>query len=248
MKPEDRYIDEVMRNVFAATEDRERLEADLRSHFAEGESEGRAPREIIDGLGTPEEVAGAFNAEREILYAGFWKRLVAFIGDAGFLLCLAMPFLSFAFLMGVIGEEPGEAPVMWIFICGLLFVAMFGLFVFYFPLLEAHYGKTFGKHLMRIRVVRENGAPISLGQGFVRRLSFFFEMLWIDALFIPFTDKRQRALDIVAKTVVAREPGADAPFWAYAVCLLLPASAMLCLLGLFALFGPGCEALDCAMR
>jgi len=237
MKPVDRYIDDVMHNVFAAAEDRERLEADLRSHFAEAEAEGRALREIIEGLGTPEEVAAAFNAEREIRYAGFWQRLVAFTGDFGLLMCLAMPVLSLAFLMGVMGEE-GDIPIAWLGLGAFLAMALFGIFVFYFPLLEAHFGKTFGKYLMRIRVVRENGAPIGLGQAFVRRLSLYFEMLWIDALFIPFTGKRQRALDIIAKTVVAREPGERAPLWAYFVCLLLPAAAMLCLLSVFALCAP----------
>ena len=40
MNPGDRYIDDVMRNVFATPEDRERLEADLRSHFDAGETDG----------------------------------------------------------------------------------------------------------------------------------------------------------------------------------------------------------------
>jgi uncharacterized RDD family membrane protein YckC len=232
MKPADRYIADVLHHVFAASEDRERLEADLRSHFAEADAEGRAPREIIDGLGTPAEVADAFNAERQFEYAGFWQRFVAFVGDFGLLTWFTVPVIGLGFLMGVVGEEPGQVAVAWFVLCGLLFLALMGIWIFYFPLLEAHSGKTLGKYLMRIRVVRESGAPIGLGQAFVRRLSLFFEMLWIDALFIPFTDKRQRALDIIAKTVVAREPGERTPAWGYVVCLLLPfaaACALLCL-------------------
>lgn len=238
MKPADRYIEEVLGNVFAATEDRARLEADLRSHFSEGEAEGRAARQVIEGLGTPEEVAAAFNAEREIQYASFWQRLVAFFGDAGLLMFLVLPVVGLGLMAGVVGEEPGDVAVIWLIPLGLLFLAALGLSVFYFPLLEAHYGKTLGKHLMRIRVVRENGSPIGLGQAFVRRLSFYFDMLWVDALFIFFTDKNQRALDIVAKTVTAREPGERTPGWAWVVCLLLPAAAMCCLLALFALCAP----------
>ena len=64
----------------------------------------------------------------------------------------------------------------------------------------------------------------------MRRLSLFFEMLWIDALFIPFTDKKQRALDIIAKTIVAREPGQTTPVSGYILCLLLPFAAMCALL------------------
>ena len=238
MKPADRYIDDVKRNVFATPEDRERLEADLRSHFAEGEAQGRAPREIIEGLGTPEEVAAAFNAEREFRYAGFWQRFVAFLGDFGVVVSITLPAVGLAVLAGVVATEPSEVPIAWLVICCLLGVALFGTFIFYFPLLESHFGKTFGKHLMRIRVLRENGAPISLGQAFVRRLSLFFDMLWIDALFIPFTDKRQRALDIVAKTIVAREPGESPTLLGYLVCLLLPVVSVLCLLALVALCAP----------
>ena len=238
MKPIDRYIDDVMRNVFATREDRERLEADLRSHFAAGEAEGRPAREILDGLGTPAEVATAFNAELEFAYAGFWQRLVAFIGDFGLLAVFTVPVVGLGLVMGVVGEEPGEVGIFWIIVCGLMFLAVMGIWIFYFPLLESHSGKTLGKHLMRIRVLRENGAPIGLGQAFVRRLSLFFEMLWIDALFIPFTDKRQRALDIIAKTVVAREPGESTPVSGYVLCLVLPVVALLCMLSLIALCAP----------
>lgn len=241
MNTEDRYVDEVMRNVFASAEDRERLEADLRSHFTEAETEGRSPRGIIESLGTPEEVAVAFNAEREFRYAGFWQRLIAFFGDAGLLMCVLLPVLTLGLLAGVVGEEPSNVSIVWLIPFGLLFLAILGLGIFYFPLLEAHFGKTFGKHLMRIRVVREDGSPIGLGQAFVRRLSFYFDFLWVDALFVPFTERNQRALDIIAKTIVAREPGERTPGWAWVVCLLLPAAAMCCLLCLIALFGPACQ-------
>ena len=230
MKPMDRYIDDVMRHVFAAPEDRERLETDLHSHFTEGEAAGRAPRDIIDGLGSPEEVAAAFNAEREFSYATFWERLVAFFGDFGVLVSLSLPLVGLLFLSGALSSESGEPPILWFVICGLVAMALAGICIFYFPLLEAHYGKTLGKHLMRIRVLRENGAPIGLGQAFVRRLSLYFDMLWIDALFIPFTPKRQRALDIIAKTVVAREPGERASVWGYVFCLLLAVAPICALL------------------
>ena len=132
-------------------------------------------------------------------------------------------------------DGPG---LTWILVCSLLAVAVLGIVVFYFPLLEARFGKTLGKHLVAIRVIRENGAPIGLGQAFVRRLSFYFEMLVVDALFIPFTDHRQRALDIVAKTIVAREPERRAGLLAYLACLLLPLADLGMVLGTVALLSP----------
>ena len=234
MKPAERYIEDVMRHVFATQEDQERLKSDLRSHFAEGEAAGREPRDIIAGLGTPEEVAAAFNAEREFRFASFWERLFAFFGDIGVLVILSSPVLVLLFLSGLLTSETSDFSIFWILISGLVMLAIAGLCIFYFPLLESHYGKTPGKHVMRIRVLRENGAPIGLGQAFVRRLSMFFDMLWIDALFIPFTDKKQRALDIVAKTVVAREPGKSASGGSYLICILLIA-APICLLACIAI-------------
>lgn len=230
MKPEDRYIDDVLRHVFATPEDRERLKADLRSHFVEGEAAGREPRDIITGLGTPVEVATAFNAEREFHYASFWERLFAFFGDMGVIICFALPFVVLIMLSGALSEDPGKASILWFVVLGLVAMTLAGICIFYFPLLESHYGKTLGKHVMKIRVLRETGAPIGLGQAFVRRLSMYFDMLWIDALFIPFTDKRQRALDIVAKTVVAREPGKRATAGSYVIAFLLIAVPMCALL------------------
>ncbi len=235
MKPLDRYIEEVMRNVFAAPEDRKRLEADLRAHFAEAEAAGEPAGRILEGLGRPQDVAAAFNAERELRHAGFWRRLVAFAGDLGILLALAVPVVAVAVLVQAGRIAPGLATTALLVTLGLGAV---GVLVFYFPLLEARFGRTLGKHLLRIRVVRENGSPIGLGQAFVRRLSLYFDMLVIDALFIPFTDRSQRALDVVAKTVVAREPGETVPGWRYAVCLLLPVAALLALVATALLCAP----------
>ena len=52
----------------------------------------------------------------------------------------------------------------------------------------------------------------------------------LDALFVPFTSKRQRAFDIVAKTVVVRESTEVGAGWA--LCVLLMAVPVLVLLAL----------------
>ena len=69
---------------------------------------------------------------------------------------------------------------------------------------EARYGKTVGKHLRGLRVVTESGARISTGQAIVRNLPWLLEVWWIDALFALFTDKRQRAFELLSKTRVVR--------------------------------------------
>ena len=85
-------------------------------------------------------------------------------------------------------------------------IGIAGVFILYFPVLEKLFGRTLGKRLLRIRVVKESGVAISIGDAIIRRLSYYFDILALDALFIFFTKKRQRAFDIVYQTVVIREP------------------------------------------
>ena len=54
-------------------------------------------------------------------------------------------------------------------------------------------------------MVRETGARISLAQAIVRQLPMFLQVLWIDALFALFTDKSQRAFELLSKTRVVRD-------------------------------------------
>ena len=239
MKPVDRYIHDVMACVFAAPAERARFEEDLRAHFADAEARGESPARIIEDMGRPGDVAAAFNAEREIRHASFWQRLVAFAGDAGVMLALCLAPLGL--VLRVVGPlQPDETPSAGgLVVLAVAGCAVLGVMLLYFPLLEWRFGKTFGKHLLRIRVVDEAGGPISLGQAWLRRLSYYFEMLVVDALFIPFTDKRQRALDIVAKTIVACEPGEKARWWSWAVCLTLPAACLLAMLAIAVILPPG---------
>ncbi|MGK2860271.1 MAG: RDD family protein [Thermoanaerobaculia bacterium] len=211
MNQTERYIDEVMRLLIATREERARFEADLRAHFEEGTSRGKTVLEIIGRMGTPETVAEAFNAEKPLVYAGFWRRLAAFFGDMSLFLLAILPGVTIVIL-----TEHDVIPRWLGFILACLCaLAFLGLALLYFPLLEARFGKTLGKHVMKIRVVGESGRPLLLRQAIIRRLSFYFDFVVLDALFIPFTDRRQRGLDIVAKTVVVEEPGETPALWAW---------------------------------
>ena len=67
---------------------------------------------------------------------------------------------------------------------------------------EYQFAKTVGKYLLGLRVVRESGGRISFGQSIVRQLPAFFQVFWIDAMFALFTDKHQRAFELLSKTRV----------------------------------------------
>lgn len=202
----DRYVEKVLARVVASSARKEALAADLASHFESAAERGEADADVIRRLGSVEDVAASFMAEVELRYAGFWSRLFAFVGDLGLCFLTLVPFLAACVIFSSVIESSDVAEVIFATVALFVFVALFGVFVLYFPVLEHLYGKTPFKHVMKLRVVTEEGAQVGLGAAFIRRISYFFELLWLDALFVPFTDKKQRAFDIVAKTVVIDEP------------------------------------------
>jgi uncharacterized RDD family membrane protein YckC len=184
----EKYVREVLHHVHAPAHERARIETDLRAHLQdalERRPAGESMLAVIARMGSPEEVAAAFMAGLRLEYAGFWRRLVPERDPQG-----AEALLGGLLILLIVG----------------IALAVAGILLFYFPLLEGRFGQTPGKRLLGLRVVKESGTAIGYKEAFMRRLSFYFEFVALDALFIPFTDKRQRAMDIVAKTVVIRDP------------------------------------------
>ena len=219
----DRYISDVMKNVFASKERREQFEADLRAHIEEKTEAGESQAAVLKKMGEPEDVASEFMADAKLKLASFWERLLAMLLD--FAVCFALVSLFFMFFYVVPrtlintafpvivdvpvpqihGVEYALSAAMRVAMLGFFLMASAGVLLFYFPLLEFLFGATVGKMLLRLRVVKEGMKKINLGDAIIRRLSFYFDILFIDALFIPFTKNHQRAFDIVAKTLVIRE-------------------------------------------
>ena len=224
----ERYIGQVLENVFAAEEDKERFEKDLRTHFADGLAAGETEAEIIRRMGSPDDVAASFMENVQPHYAGFWIRSLAFITDIGLMALLVLPLFCLVFLARFGDREAEQVSLAFLILMTPIVLWALALSLFYFPVLERHFGKTLGKHLLKLRVLTETRTRISLGQAFLRRLSAYFEFLMLDALFVPFTAKRQRAFDIVAKTVVVRESTDVGVGWLF--CGLLVAAPVLVLL------------------
>ena len=99
------------------------------------------------------------------------------------------------------------------------FVILFLLVVFvsewfYFTLFEwAWNGQTPGKRLMRLRVIKEDGSPMSwlevLLRNFLRPIDTSGPFALIGMAFIFFSPKGQRPGDLLARTLVIREPKID---------------------------------------
>jgi uncharacterized RDD family membrane protein YckC len=211
-KNNDAYIQEVLGLILAPAAERERFAADLRLHLQAAAEEGLTPDQVAARLGSPRVVALEFMAGRALTYAGFWRRSVAFFIDIMVLGLLALvPTVLGVVFSNLVPQHPqsaldyvlGGLLILLVLACIL---AVLGLVLLYFPLLEGRFGQTIGKRLLRMTVRREDGLPVGYKEAFLRRISYYLEILPFDALVIPFTARKQRAFDMVARTVVVRLP------------------------------------------
>ena len=188
------YIQAVIDHVPAAMALRDHIAMELRSHIAERLAEGRPLDEVLHQLGDPLKLAESYLAAVPLESARLWPRVAAKMIDV-LIVAVAVGGVT---CLAVYATWPDTA--MFLPIAGILTFA-FG-FPLYSVLTEYAYGQTIGKRVMRLQVVRESGARISLGHAVVRQLPFLAQFFWVDALFALFTEHRQRAFELLTKTRV----------------------------------------------
>lgn len=113
-----------------------------------------------------------------------------------------------------LGAMLKDAP-KWVIALMIIFVFLIisGYFVFFEWLWN---GQTPGKRWLKLRVIREDGRPITFWEAAVRNLLRTFDMMpapfySIGLIAVFINDKDQRAGDLIAGTVVVREREAEAP-------------------------------------
>ena len=205
----DEYVAAVLRQLPGPLVDSTRVESDLRAHVADRVEAGATQADAVEHLGTPEEVAAELLATVHLDAASLWQRAGAFVIDVAVgvvALFLAATFVFVPFMdIWDVADVVARGMFFTTFAVGvLLAVAVLALAIVYFPVLEKLFGQTVGKRLLGIVVVRENGSTLRWRDAFIRRIPFFFEFFWLDALFALFTARRQRAFDLVAGTLVVR--------------------------------------------
>lgn len=120
----------------------------------------------------------------------------------------------------IFSDEPGDLSGLsgWVF--AALIIALFALFAGYFAFFEWWWeGQTPGKRLMKLRVIREDGRPLTLWESIARNLLRIFDALpgvivpvYSIGLIVVFLNSRdQRVGDLFAGTVVIRERTDEAP-------------------------------------
>jgi uncharacterized RDD family membrane protein YckC len=116
-----------------------------------------------------------------------------------------------------LGNQLTSAP-KWVY--AVLIVVLFLIISGYFAFFEWLWsGQTPGKRWMKLRVIREDGRPVTFWEASVRNLLRSFDMMpapfYSIGLISVFTSSRdQRVGDLVAGTVVVRERQAEAPAFA----------------------------------
>lgn len=202
----DAYVHEALARIPKGAR-RMQIEMDLRAHLAERVDQGQSVDEAIRQFGDPETLADSYLSAIPLVSASFMRRAAAKLIDFGALAAVgcALAWLAWrltgspggAFFPGVL-EAIGPALIA---VCVFMFVLLIpGYFIFAEYLTD----QTLGKRALGIHVVRESGARISLGQSFVRQLPLMAEIFVLDVVFALFTEKNQRAFELITKTRCVR--------------------------------------------
>jgi uncharacterized RDD family membrane protein YckC len=212
MTVEEAYIDQVLSKMPGTTPRRAQIALELRGHIAERLAAGHSLQEVLDQLGDPMALAESYLKSVPLVSAPLVRRAIAKIVDVAVLAAIACAWFWIGWrIFGPNGIwvlpalARAAAPIL-IFAFPILVMLIPG----YFIAAEYLTGQTLGKWLLGISVVRESGARITLGQSFVRQLALIGQIFVIDVLFAFFSEKNQRAFEIISKTRVIRVPPAAA--------------------------------------
>ncbi len=149
-------------------------------------------------------------------YAGFWKRVAAYMVD-GIILSIPMGIviavLALVFgatlmtsLQTMNGRDPDPTVLMPLLMgYGLFYIAILVMVWLYFTMQESsRHQATFGKRVMGIIVTDLSGNPITFGRANARFFSKIISgmTMYIGYIMAGFTEKKQCLHDIIASTLV----------------------------------------------
>ncbi len=133
----------------------------------------------------------------QLQYISVWPRAGALIIDS---IILGVVFGILGSIFGLFSQNAQNA--LWV-----VYLLMAILYFGYFIVMEAMWGATLGKMLLRLRVVKTDGSPISWSESVIRNLLRIIDGLFdylVGAILIWTSPLRQRLGDRAAKTVAVR--------------------------------------------
>ncbi|UYC12815.1 RDD family protein [Xanthomonas sp. CFBP 8445] len=167
-----------------------------------------APSAVLDGGARV--VGGG-----EVVQAGFWKRVAAYLIDA-FLVGMVANVIQFVVLLGFmgvsgVGNQPNFTSAAGIVMLLLMYLMPIAISALYYGLFHASTKQaTLGKMAVGIKVVRTDGSRITVARGVGRYFGFMLSSLTlgIGLLMAAFTERKQALHDMLCDTLVVDK-------WAY---------------------------------
>jgi uncharacterized RDD family membrane protein YckC len=193
----DDYVNRVLDMMPMSMPSRAQIATELRGHIAERLADGHSLDEVLRQLGDPVTLADSYLAAEPLESAAFGERVAAKLIDFFSVFAVIVP------LAWLVSTQVNRYYVP-VFLIGSIVLGGSISFGVYTMVAEYRGGSTLGKRIRGLRVVSESGARISKGQAIVRQLPMFLQMCWIDAMFALFTEKSQRAFELLSKTRVVR--------------------------------------------
>jgi uncharacterized RDD family membrane protein YckC len=191
----DAYIASVLDELPRSMPNRAQIGLELQAAIAERVANNQPLDDVLRQLGDPSALAESYLAAEPLVAAPFMHRVAAKAIDVITMLVLVLPLA--ALVSWLIPRPPvWAASLIFVAFCCTLFLAV------YTAISEADLGQTVGKRALGLRVVRESGRRISFGQAVVRQLPLVLQVIWVDALFALFTERGQRAFELLSKTRV----------------------------------------------
>ena len=196
----DSYVEQVLDRIPHHLPLRDQVAQDLRSTFADRQALGESADEAIRQLGDPTTLAESYLSAVAMTPAPIMARVGAKLVDA-LLYGMVLPIPAIIYLRMTYSGDPGPRTIALFLMIGLIGMGFWLLSA----VAETRYSRTPGKKLMGLHVVRESGSRIGFGQAIVRQLPVFLNILFIDALFALFTERHQRAFELLSRTRTVRD-------------------------------------------
>jgi Predicted membrane protein/domain len=146
-------------------------------------------------------------------YAGFWRRLVAYLIDSTIITIVFFVLFMIAMMAFLLGSMSGNSSkwladlmdptrVSSILIFTWIFYA--AMTIAYFTYFHGTTGRTPGKMLLGLQVLSTNGTPISFGIAFLRAVGYLISgaLFNIGFIWAAFDKRKQGWHDKIAGTVV----------------------------------------------
>lgn len=146
-----------------------------------------------------EQSTQAVNSTQTNSYAGFWIRVGAVIID-GIIINIVLAIIGGVFVFSSYKNNSALSNFL------LVQSVPFLIWIFYYPFMESQSGATFGKKILRIKVINVNGEPVSFLRSLLRNLAKIISafIFMIGFIMVGFTKKKQGLHDMIAGCVVVK--------------------------------------------